>query len=770
MLLFVLSFFAAKPLVLPADELRPWTVNRRTLNFNAEWRFLRGEIAGDQARHPSFQDSEWQVVHLPHCPRITPLRQPWKPDNEGISWYRKHFTLPEDFKGRKLFLEFEGADQVADVWINGIHLTTHSGAYLPFFADFTDVARFGGSANVVAVKVDNRDDKDIPGYGRWISFGGLYRDVRLRVMDRLHVTDAVAVDRTAGGGVFVTTPLVCDSLARVRVRTHVLNEYSRAKDCLLRTRIVDAAGQVLKTAEVRRTIRAGGGADFDQVLQIEDFTPWHPNHPVLYRIRSELLDGARLADAQETRFGIRDIRFRRDGGFSVNGERLTFTGVNRVQEYPYVAWAFPNAAQRRDALLIKEGGFQYVRTSHNPQDPSFLDACDELGILVMDCIPGFQYIGGPAFTEACFKNMRDMIRRDRNHPSVVLWELSLNETDYDSAFARTAVRIGHEEFPADQCFVAGWKYPEVYDVFLRASQHGAREYTGSTPLVISEYGHWDFGGGNSTSDVDRRDGEAAMLVQAQNHQQSLCMNRGLPFLCGDGLWVGMDFQCYPSGIIDYFRIPKFSYYFFQSQRDPRLLVDGADSGPMVFIANNWTEKSPRPVTVYSNCERVDLYLNGRLLLSQKPDTGQFDGNLSHPPFTFRDAPWSAGELKAIGFLDGKEAASHLRITPGEADRVEVRFNLKGPAAADGEDLFFAYASVMDRNGTVVFEGERTVSFRVSGPGVLVAPEAVRSEAGIAATLIRTTGDSGTITVEARTEGLPAGTGSVPCVPVKSTAP
>jgi len=440
---------------------------------------------------------------------------------------------------------------------------------------------------------------------------------------------------------------------------------------------------------------------------------------------------------------------------TLNGERFLFMGTNRVQEYPYTAWAFPNSAQKRDAIILKEGGFQFVRSSHNPQDPSFLDACDELGILVMDCIPGFQYIGGTQFRENSFQNMREIIRRDRNHPAVILWELSLNETDFDSSFARQAVQIGHEEFPGDQCFVAGWKFPTIYDVFIRASQHGAREYAENKPLVISEYGHWDFRtNGRSTSDVDRKDGEAAMLQQAQNHQRSLNLNRGLPFLSGDGLWVAMDFQCYPSGVIDYFRLPKFSYYFYQSQRDPDLILKAVDSGPMVYIANFWREKWPRPVTVFSNCERVDLLLNGQLLASQPPDTGWFVKNLLHPPFTFTAVAWQPGKLKAIGYLHGQAAVVHERITPGEASNIRLHFDLKGTSTIGDDDMFFVYAMVVDKNGVVVPDVLKEISFHVDGGGILISPEKVETEAGTAVALIRTTDRPDKIIIHAETDGLP----------------
>jgi beta-galactosidase len=736
-----------------AGEWQRKPSHREKINFNAGWLFYRGEMLDDTAKNSSFPDSNWQTVHLPHFPKLSPLRHPWRlPDNQGINWYRKHFDVAKEYETRKMFVEFEAADQVADVWINGVHLTKHIGSYLPLTVDITEHLKFGAD-NVIAVKVDNREDRDIPVYGNWISYGGLYRDVYLHVTDRLHITDAVYANKIAGGGVFVTYPLVTDSLAQIKIQTHLLNENKELKACKIKTHLIDAENNLVATVDAAADINDGGDFTFDQFMNLTEFQLWHPDHPYLYTLRSEIYDREELVDSFESRIGIRRIDFSHAGGFTINGERMVFMGTNRVQDYPYVAWAFPNSAQRRDALLLKEAGFQYVRSSHNAQDPSFLDACDELGILVMNSIPGFQFIGGEKFREHSFQNMRDTIRRDRNRPSVILWELSLNETDFDSAFAERGMQIGREEFPGDQCFVAGWKFPSIYDVFIRATQHGARDYSETTPLVISEYGHWDYGEGNSTSDVERRDGEAPMLVQAQNHQESLNLNRGLPFLSGDGLWVGLDFQTYPSGVIDYFRLPKFSYYFYQSQRDPNLIFDNIDSGPMVFIANYWTETSPRTVTVYSNCDRVDLFLDDQFLASQPPDTGAAANNLLQPPFTFANLLWRAGELKAVGYIGGKEAASHSRRTPGEAAALEIDFNIKNDAVADGDDLFFAYAKIVDENGTLVVDSNLPVTFRVSGAGVLVSPERVEAEAGIAAALIRTTAEPGEIVVEVEAENL-----------------
>lgn len=723
----------------------------QTIHFNHDWLFYRGD--DETAMQPACCDSNWESVQLPHYPRVTALRQPWKPDNEGINWYRKHFRLPVAAIGCTISLTFEGADQVADVWINGRHLLTHVGSYLPFMADLTSFIHFQ-SENVIAVRVDNHADREIPVYGNWISYGGLYRDVWLTITGRLHITDPLRAERPAGGGIFVTYPQVSDSSAQIRIQTEIVNEFDKSIKCLVRSTLLDAAGGVVAVMESANSSRVGERHTFDQIVTITDPHLWHPDHPYLYRIHTEIFAGSVLQDVRETRIGIRRIRFTRENGFEINGQRLMFMGTNRVQDYPYVAWAFPEAAQKRDVRLLKEGGFQYIRTSHNPQDPAFLDACDEMGMLVMDCLPGFQFVGGGKFRERSFQNMREIIRRDRNHPCLVLWELSLNETDYDSSFARTAMNIGHEEFPGDQCYVAGWKFPSTYDVFLRASQHGARGYAQSTPLVISEYGHWEFGGSRSSSDAERRQGEAAMLAQAHNHLTSLDLNRRLPFLCGDGLWVGIDFQCYPSGVLDYFRLPKFSYYFYQSQRDPGLQSSAFDFGPMVFIANYWTPQSPSPVTVFSNCDQVDLLIDGVKVASQRPDTNADVRHLLHPPFTFH-LPFKAGELKAVGYVNGVPRAQHSRTTPGKAQKLMLDSNLKSSASADGDDLFFIYATLADADGNPVYDVTGTVAFRVTGPAILVSPPQIETEAGVAAALVRTRGPAaGRILITAETTDLP----------------
>jgi len=712
-----------------------------------------------------FNDSTWQDVLLPHNPATDLLWPPWPTYSyEGVSWYRKHFRVDDSYQGRKIFIEFEAANVVADIWVNGEHLTTHYGGYLPFTIDITDKVSFGETENVIAVKIDNRWSLDVPGEN---SFGGIYRDVWLHITDKLHVTDAVYANKVAGGGIFVRYPSVSASAAEVEVKTNVLNESAAAKDCTVMTFIVDANGMVVAHASSDQSVSADTDCNVTQLMTIIDPCLWHPDHPYLYTVHTQIYDANNAVDSYQTRIGIRSIEFTKTEGFKINGQTLKFRGANRVQDYPYVGYAMSNSEQYRDAYKLKEAGFQYVRTSGSrPDDPAFLDACDELGIMVLNPIPGSQFIGGTTFKERSYQTMRDIIRRDRNHPCVIAWELSLNETWWtDPNYTPTAMSIGHSEYPGNQCYIAGWKdggmwgEPALYDIFIATPSAGARTYNGPLPLIVSEHGHWEYGGVGSTSDVHRGDGEAAMLQQAWNHQESHHLNRGLTNMCGDGVWVSMDYMAWPSGVMDKFRLPKFSYYFWQSQRDPNIIIPGVNSGPMVYIANYWTSTSPNDVNVYSNCEQVKLYINNVLQDTHTPNTGYPNSNLLHPPFSSSGLTWQAGELKAEGYIGGQLVATHIVRTPGSAASLDISFDLSELKA--GGDITFVYVSVLDSNGIVVPNASNLISLDiVSGPATLASPNQVQAEAGIATFLLRSTTEPGLITVQATTSTLGSETESI----------
>ena len=407
---------------------------------------------------------------------------------------------------------------------------------------------------------------------------------------------------------------------------------------------------------------------------------------------------------------------------------LFLRGANRHQEHPYVGNALPDAAQYRDARRIKEAGFDYVRLSHYPHSPAFMDACDELGLVVMDCIPGWQYFNpDPAFVELQYRNCRELIRRDRNHPCVILWEVSLNESAMPPEFVARAHAIAHEEYPGDQCFTAGWT--TGYDVFLQARQHGGCRDGRHRPCVVSEYGDWEYyamnAGLDQTAWTDltpaesnsrqlRWQGERALLQQATNFQEAHNDNLGT-IAFADGLWVMYDYNrgyapdVESSGCMDLFRLPKFSYHFFRSQRPPA-------AGPVVFIASHWMPGSAEEVRVFSNCEEVALSLDGRLLERRRPDRDRISTRLPHPPLAFQDRRLPARQAGGGGLRRRAAGRKACRPHPGPHRAADAR---GGPhRACSGRAVGVTSSSAMralrDAQGTMVADAWENVAFGVVG--------------------------------------------------------
>lgn len=726
------------------------------------WRFVRADVAGAEA--PRFDDSAWERVSLPHTARVEALVT-GEPDSptfqwQGLCWYRHTLRLGADAAGKKVLLKFDGAMNDADVWLDGAPLGRHMGGFLPFVFDLTGRVRPGVDATL-AVRLDNRDDPITgPKPLRQLDFntyGGLYRHVHLIVKDRLHITDPILAERPASGGVFVTYPEVSERAAVVRAQTHVHNDHDAARTFVVRTTLRDEDGRPVASAVSEHvTLRAGADVDVVQRLEVNRPRLWSPRSPELHTLHTEVVAGGRVVDAETTRVGIRRIAIAPDG-FSINGERMFLRGTNRHQEYPYVGYAVPDDAQYRDARRIKEAGFDYVRLSHYPQSPAFLDACDELGLVVMDSIPGWQYFGpDPAFAELQYRNCRELVRRDRNHPCVVLWEVSLNETQMPPEFIARTHAIAHEEYPGDQCYSCGWV--RGYDVYIRARQHGGcgptvREY----PCLVSEYGDWEYyamtAGMNqeaweklapdeSNSRQLRWQGERAMLQQASNFQEAHDDNLGSAAIA-DGLWVMYDYNrgyapdIESSGCMDIMRLPKYSCHFFRSQRSPGERVAGAPVGAVVFIASEWTPASSTDVRVFANCDEVELLLNGAAVGRRRPDRDRVSTHLAHPPFTFRLGRFTPGTLAAVGYVGGREVGRHVVRTPGAVERLRVAVDESGrPPAHRDEDVLFCRASLEDAQGTVVASAWENVAFGVTGGATLVGANPFSSDAGIASILAR----------------------------------
>jgi beta-galactosidase len=725
-------------------------------DFNPGWRFLLGDA--EDAWRDAFDDGTWSAATLPHTARIEALvtGEPGSDTYQwqGICWYRKRFRLsPEQARG-KVFLTFDGAMNVADVWLNEAHLGRHLGGWLPFGFDISRQVVADGE-NFLAVRLDNQDNALTgPKPLAQLDFNpyhGIYRSVHLITRDTLHITDPILADLPASGGIFVTYPEVSPDAATVRMQVHVRNDGGTARTFAVRARLADREGRVVAEASSESVeLPPSGDRGLTVDLGVGSPALWSPRTPHLYDLRTQVVEGDAVVDEETTRIGIRRIDISAEG-FRINGERMFLRGTNRHQEYPYIGYALSDAAQHRDAKKIKDAGFDYIRLSHYPHAPAFMDACDELGLVVMDCIPGWQFFNqdDPAFTEIQYENCRRMLRRDRNHPCVILWEVSLNETDMPAEFIRTTHAIAHEEYPGDQCFTCGWT--EGYDVFIQARQHGGcREVTGRA-CVVSEYGDWEYYAQNAgleqetwanlspdeaTSRQLRWHGEARLLQQATNFQEAHNDNRKT-IAFADGLWVMFDYNrgyapdIESSGCMDLFRLPKFSEAFFRSQRPP-------SDGAVVFIASHWTAASQPAVRVFSNCEEVALHLDGTLVERRRPDADRTSTHLAHPPCTFQVGEFRPGTLEAVGYVGGQEVARHAVQTPGSVESLKLRLDESGwPFGEQGKDVGFLWAALEDGDGSVVHDAWDNVSFGATGDVTLVGANPFSSEAGIASILVQT---------------------------------
>lgn len=776
------------------SELHRFPQVRTVLNMNRDWQFFRApETHHDTDRKSESdlmppRDAAWEPASLPHTVRVEPRDVSGGRNYQGVCWYKRSVAVQPAWSGRVVYLKFQGAMQVADVWLNDVHLTTHYGGYLPFTIDISKSLRYDRE-NLLLVRLDNSDNPQVPP-GKpqseldFCYFGGLYRSVDLEVLDPLHITDPMLADKVAGGGIFVTYPGVADDESTVLVQTEVANESDERRECTVAQALVGPDGTPAATTSQTVIIEARGTHKATQRMQVKRAKLWHPEDPQLYRLHTTVAVPGRIIDDQYTRIGIRSIQFDKDRGLLINNQPFFSIGANRHQDHPYVGYALPPSAHYRDAVKLREAGFTSYR-SHYPQDPSFMDACDELGILAIVSNPGWQFVGDDVFKRRAYRDAREMIRRDRNRPSVMIWEAALNETD-NSSVAAELYQIVHEEFPCPGCYTAGDPIQKPVEGFTGwdIDYVGGKRAKPERPCWIREWGdqvdNWTDQQGRVR--VARSWGEGAMLVQALAHLASLdriCQAEVKP--AGANLWAGIDafrgyhHQPFQGAPLDLFRLPKFDYYMFQSQRPADAKSARAGSGPMVFIANYGTFQSSSTVTIFSNCEQVRLTQNGKLVATQEPDAGY---HIPHPPFTFKVGDFSAtrsmlfanpttqsgltepvGKLLAEGLIGDKVVATYIVHSPGVPTQIQLQIDACGvDSIADGADWIRVYAHICDARGTTHPYGDDLVTFTVKDKGLVIGDETihanpVRAEAGIATALIRTTRVPGLITVRAVVPGL-----------------
>lgn len=789
--------FASQPEYSTAGFFELPNTGRTVYSMNPAWRMYKGHLEG--AEQPDFNDKEWDLVSLPDGIEYVPSEASGCVNYQGEVWYRKHFTPEETWKGKQLFLHFEAIMGKAKVWINGTLVNEHYGGFLPVIANVTEYLNYEED-NVIAVWADNSNDPSYPP-GKpqdMLDFtysGGIYRDCWMIVHNNVFITDPNYENEIAGGGLFVSFGHISQSQAEIRLDAHVRNSSNTYFSGKIEYQLFDKDNRRVCQANKAFSVSKGKARNTSLTIKVEKPELWEPDSPYLYQLHVLLKDkSGHIVDGYRRRIGIRSIEFKGKDGFWLNGKPYPYPliGANRHQDFAIIGNALSNSLHWRDAKKLRDAGLRVIRNAHYPQDPAFMDACDELGLFVIVNTPGWQFWNKELiFAQRVYSDIRNMVRRDRNHPSVWMWEPILNETWYPEDFAKNVVDILHEEYPYPYCYAGcdvtakGHEYFPIHFTHPLNGAGGAFNTSKMDPKISYFTREWgdnvdDWNSHNSPSRVNRAWGEIPMLVQAQGYAKTdykyTCYDvlyRNTRQHMGGCLWHSFDHQRgyhpdpFYGGIMDAFRQPKLSYYMFCSQRpvekNNRLI---AENGPMVFIANAMTPFSPKDVTVYSNCDEVRLTYckNGKQFIYKKEKT---DEGMPSPIITFKDV-WDVmydkqlarknkheeSYLLAEGIVDGEVVATHKVMPARRPSKIILWADNEGmETIADGSDLITVIAAIADENGNIKRLNNYHIKFEIEGPGELVASKETFTNPrevqwGTAPILVRAKAQTGNIKIKA----------------------
>ena len=789
-----LSLWAARqPEFSTAGFFRLDNSGREVYSMNPAWRFHKGAMEGAETKE--FNDKDWTVVSLPDGIEYLPTEASGCINYQGEVWYRKHFTPDAVLKGKKLFLHFEAIMGKSKVFVNGKLLTEHFGGYLPVIADVTDVLDWNGD-NVIAVWADNSDDPSYPpGKAQdvldYTYFGGIYRDCWLIAHNNVFITDPNYENEVAGGGLFVAFGKVSDALAEVQLKIHVRNATKNPFSGRVEYMLLQPDGTEVARLIDKIQVKAGRATTVSDRMPVKQPMLWTPSTPTLYNLLVRVLDKeGNVIDGYRRRIGIRSIEFKGKDGFYLNGRPYgkPLIGANRHQDFAVVGNAVANSIHWRDAKKLKDVGMEIIRNAHCPQDPAFMDACDELGLFVIVNTPGWQFWNdAPEFAQRVYSDIRNVVRRDRNHPSVWLWEPILNETWYPADFAKNTRDIVDAEYPYPYCYsgsdseARGHENFPVYFAHPANMQDASKEIDPTKTYFTREWGDNvdDWSSHNSPSRVARNWGEQPMRVQAQHYACPYypvtsydVLYKQSPQHVGGCLWHSFDHQRgyhpdpFYGGLMDVFRQLKYSYYMFMAQRPAVKNDRNAGSGPMVYIAHEMTPFSGKDVTVYSNCDEVRLTFNkGGKTYTYKKDKNR--PGMPSPVITFPDVydfmvdkAFSRTQkqddvyLLAEGLIDGKVVATHKVVPARRPEKILLWMDNEGTdLKADGSDFVTVVAAVADKNGNIKRLNNYNIRFSIEGegrllggPGVLANPVPVKW--GTAPVLVQSTLKPGKIRITA----------------------
>lgn len=721
---------------------------RTVLLINRKWRYHPAFVEG--GHDASFDDSAFQEVVIPH----TNIALPWHSfddkDYEFISLYRRRFKVPASADGKRVFVDFDGAMTASNVWINGTKLGEYKGGYTPFSFELTPHLNATGD-NVLAVDLDSTERADIPPFGDqidYMTFGGIYRDVNLRI-----------VPQTFLENIFAHPVNVLTGSPSLDVDCFVSSAQGTREPLEISATLLDEGREIAHATHKLPKLPASADATKSTVSMenLNGIKLWDLNSPILYMVRVRLMRGNTVVDEVTRRMGFREATFT-DHGFQLNGKIVKLRGLDRHQTFPFVGQAMAKRGQRRDAYILrKELHCNIVRTSHYPQSPDFLDACDEYGLLVLEEIPGWQHIGDKSWQDISVDNVKRMITRDWNHPSIVLWGVRINESRDNHDFYTRTNAMAHSLDPTRQ--TGGIRYFQesefLEDVFtmndfgwpLKPPNHPRylnTEFVGHT-YPVKQF------------DDDERHREHT-IRHARVHNQLASDSQ---YAGGIG-WCAFDYNthdnfgagdriCY-HGVVDIFREPKPAAGFYKSQCDPSEEV-------VLEPAFHWASSDEAVgfhiAMVCSNCDQLKLYVkNGgewKHVMDASPDRVQFP-YLKYAPYTIdintnhRETKW--GDLRIDGYIAGKQVISKSYSGLG-VDQKFALFADDSELNADGADATRVVMRVTDAYGAPRPYANDPIVLTLDGPADLIGDNPFALAGGRGAVWIRSRQQAGTVTLTAK---------------------
>ncbi|WP_111707629.1 glycoside hydrolase family 2 TIM barrel-domain containing protein [Lutibacter citreus] len=721
--------------------------NRTKENINLNWKFSKMPKANKPIAI-NFNDNQWENVCLPHNPdplslRLDSVSEKWQQKQfiRDHNWYRKKMLikLQED---EKAFIEFEGVHNATELYVNGKFVGRFEvNGYVPHHFDITDFV-ISGEKNTIAVLADNSFNPTIapdPFETDYLKWGGIYRDVYLVKTNKLHVNYNW---ESFDAGVHITTPVVKKNNGTVSVKTTIVNEYNNQAECQIETLILNADGYLIKKLKSTSKVKAGHSHTFRQTTEIiDDFRLWSPSDPYLYRAVSVIYLNGKAVDFVENKFGFRSIKLVDGQGLLLNGEPFFMVGVNRHQSYPHIGDAVPNSMHYEAALNYKKAGINTIRLSHYPQDNSFIEACDELGILLYEEPATWIRWKEGEWMDKLEQSLRIMVRNHRNHPSIIIWGAGINHRGPVPQLNNAAKE--EDPFRLTASASAPWngiKNAGITDIYA-TMDYRKTDFPEGDFCMVMEHGYSHNG-------------------LSQQHHISRYKKRKNNI--GALLWVGADYnrlQANPEtydfiteyGLQTAYRIPHPSYYWYKSE---------LTNAPYVHIADESVYKN-RKIHVYSNATEVALYANDKLVAIQKADNDPLRLWNNHPSFTF-NYNWTNEKITAKTLSFNTTVATHSRTKTLEPYALKLAIdNPDLLLQSGGSDLKMIRAYVVDENGETVTNANVKVHFEAKGKGSIMYAnkrftENMQTYQGVATIYLKGAEQAGEISIKATLGNLKPG--------------